>query len=163
MDNIHVWLESKNKSIPITLRGGNLLLIPIDDEIAAEKGHFAVNKKKGELDMFPSIISLVLNSDWTIGLTKQVINESNIAFKKIVPWYAIPFLPKVKSVGVCTKQAGVEIQIKDGDNIAAIVITNDSNKNDSDEPVFCFNFDKNSTFKDEWRIVVPQSAEVVLN
>ena len=80
-----------------------------------------------------------------------------------MPWYAIPFAPKVKSVGVCTKEAGIEVQIKDGDNIISAVTTKNPDKNYGNQSVFCVDFDKTTEFKDNLRIVIPDSAEVMLN
>ena len=161
MDDIRLWLESKSKSISIKILDGNLFIVPVDDEIATEKGQFSVNKQKGEIQGIGNWIPNVPKNDWTIGLTKQVIDESNTAIKKVMPWYSIPFLPKIKSIAVCTKQAGVEVQIKDGDNIVASVTTKDADKNDSNQPVFCTYFDKNTTYKDDLRIVIPDTAEVI--
>ena len=92
MDDIRLWLESKSKSISIKILDGNLFIVPVDDEIATEKGQFSVNKQKGEIQGIGNWIPNVPKNDWTIGLTKQVIDESNTAIKKVMPWYSIPFL-----------------------------------------------------------------------
>ena len=163
MDNIRIWLESKSKSIPLKSYEKNTFIVHVDDEIAAEKGQYAINKKAGELKWAGNWVPIVPKTDWTIGLAKQVIDETNVAIKKILTWYAIPFAPKVKSVGVCTKEAGIEVQIKDGDNIISAVTTKNPDKNYGNQSVFCVDFDKTTEFKDNLRIVIPDSAEVMLN
>ena len=162
IDDVKIWLESQSKSIPIKLLDGNFFIVPIDDQIAEEKGKFAINKKKDEFNGIGNWIQIVPNKDWTIGLMKQVIDETNLAIHSVMPWYSQPFLPKVKSIAVCSKEPGLEIQIKDGDKIAGSVVTKDAEKNDANRPVFCTRFDASTKFSDDSRVVVPDSAEVIL-
>ena len=162
IDDVKIWLESPSKSIPIKILDGNFFIVPVDDQIAEEKGKFAINKKGGEVTGVPSWIQVVPNKDWTIGLMKQVIDETNLAINKFLPWYGRPFAPKVKSIAVCSKEPSLEIQIKDGDKIAGSVVTKDAEKNDANRPVFCTRFDASTKFSDDSRVVVPDSAEVIL-
>ena len=162
IDDVKIWLESQSKSIPIKILDGGFFIVPVDDQIAEEKGTFAMNKKKGEVTGTGTWIQIVQNNDWTIGLMKQVIDETNLAIHKVMPWYSQPFLPKVKSIAVCSKEPGLEIQIKDSDNIIGSVVTKEAEKNDANRPVFCTHFDALTKFSDDSRVVVPDSAEVIL-
>ena len=162
MDDIRIWLESDEKSIAIKMREGSIFMVPVDDQIAAEKGNYSVNKKKGDLSAAIVILPGVPENEWTIGLMKQVIGEANVAIKKTTPWYLMPLIVSVKSVAVCSKQPNVNVQIMDGVTVIATVATKTAAKNDSGEPVFCAFFDSHTEYADGLHVSVPESAEVLL-
>ena len=162
IDDIRIWLEGTEKSMPIKINEGNIFVVPIDDQIAAEKGNYSVNKKKGDLSARIIILPGVPAKEWTIGLMKQVIVEANVAIKKTAPWYFLPFVTSVKSVAVCSKQANVNVQIMNGATAFATVATNSKATNDSGQPVFCTYFDERTEYADSFHVSVPESAEVLL-
>lgn len=162
MDDIHIWLEGENTFIPIKIREGSVFLVPIEDKIAAEKGHYSVNTRKGDLTANALILQTVSDDKWTIGLMKDVVAEANIVIKKVTPWYFMPFAPAIKAVAVCSRQPDVNVQIMDGSIIFATVAAKDKAMNDAGQPVFCALFNMHTEFKDDFHIIVPESAEVLL-
>lgn len=162
VDDVQLWLDGLNESIPIKMLDGGIFVVPINDQIAEQKGSYSINKKKGDLNAFIALVPAVEKNDWTIGLMKQVVANSKNAIDKIVPWYQRPFAMRVDSVAICGKEAGMPLQVMNGDKLIATLSADKKATNDVGGLVFCKFFNGEEKFDDNFRVVVPEGAEALL-
>lgn len=162
LDNIRLWLGDEDNAVPVPVGEGGLFVVPINDKVAANNGHYSINRKKGELDVRVAILPNVPRDAWTIGLMQQVVQDGKAAVKKLLPWYMRAFGIGVDAVAVCGKNPGMPIQVMSGSDVAATVTADKKATNDIGRPVFCKYFTAADQFDASYKVVVPEGAEVLL-
>ncbi|CAN5742981.1 hypothetical protein BH11PSE12_BH11PSE12_04600 [soil metagenome] len=75
IDDLKIWLEGDTESIPVNLQENGVFIVPVNDQIAAQKGHYVVNKKKGELMANYVLESNIAKSTWTYGLIRHTLSD----------------------------------------------------------------------------------------
>lgn len=162
LNNIRLWLGEEADAIPVKVNDGGLFVVPIDHKVAANNGHYSINRKKGELSVRVAILPNVERDAWTIGLMQQVVQDGKAAIKKLLPWYMRAFGIGVDAVAVCGPTAGMPIQLMNGAEVAATVTADKKATNDVGRPVFCKHFGGDDKLDANLKVVVPEGAEVLL-
>lgn len=162
LDNLQLWLGEGENATPVPVGEGGLFVVPINDSVAAEKGHYSINRKKGELKVRVALLPNVPRDAWTIGLMQQVVQDGQAAVKTMLPWYMRAFGIGVDAVAVCSPNAGMPVQVMNGDEVAATFTTDKKATNDIGRPVFCKHFVAADHLDASYKVVVPEGAEVLM-
>jgi hypothetical protein len=161
VDNVKLWLERENESLPIPVSDGGIFIVPVNDEIAANDGRFAINKQKGDLTARIVVLPTMARDAWTIGAVRQSIADARAAIDKFTPWYQKPFAMRVNTVSVCTRKVGVPVKIMQGETVIATLSTSEQARNDADQPVYCQHFKGDENYGQASVLSIPEEAEVL--
>jgi hypothetical protein len=161
IDDVQVWLEGSDSAVPVPVLDGQLFVVPVNDDIARQDGNYSINKPKGAYKFIVVILPAVARGDWTMGTVREAIVDGQSAVSEIFPWYAKPFMGTVRTVSVCTREAGVPVNIMRGETVVASLPTSEKAENDIQQPVFCQHFTGTTAYQDDDRIAVPPAAEVI--
>lgn len=162
LGEVRLSLASESETLPLPLRTGGIIVVPVEERIAAEKGDFVLNRRKGTTQASVLLLPMVADDAWTVGLMRQVVADGQKAIKEAVPWFLRPFAPGVHSVSICGRTAGMPIVLLRGDAPAATVAADARTRNDAGETVFCKHFDGKDGLDEALRVQVPAGAEVLL-
>lgn len=161
VDDIKLWLEGGNDSIPVKVSDGGVFVVPVKDEIAAHDGQFAINKQKGDLTARVVIVPAIDRHAWTLGMVRKSIADAKSAVDEFTPWYQKPFAMRVNTVSVCTKAAGEPVSITQGGAVVATLQTSDKATNDAGQPVYCQHFKGDEKYDQASVLGIPDDAEVL--
>lgn len=161
VDNVKLWLEGEDKSLPIPVSDGGIFVAPVKDEIAASDGRFAINKQKGDLTARIVVLPAVARDAWTIGAVRQSIADARAAIDKFTPWYQKPFAMRVNTVSVCTRKAGVPVKVMQAETVVATLPTSEPARNDADQPVYCQHFRGDEKCDQASVLSIPEDAQVL--
>lgn len=161
VDDIKLWLEGDNESIPVQVSDAGIFVVPVKDEIAAHDGRFAINKQKGDLTARIVIVPAVARNAWTLGMVRKSIADANSAIAEFTPWYQKPFAMHVNTVSVCTRVPDVAVDIVQGGAVVATLPTTAKAKNDAGQPVYCQHFKGDEKYDQASVLHIPDDAEVL--
>jgi hypothetical protein len=165
MDDLRVTLSDSSEDIPVPLRAHQLMRVPVVDSMA-ERGELVVNKPKGSIKGAIAIVPLVEDSEWTIGLIKTAIHDYNgalYALKPILPWYARPFLHETRAIAFCAKSRGASVELEDKGGVIARFSTDEKDKNDLLQDVYCHSVSASTNYPDSARIRLGDGVEAMFN
>ncbi|QNM95434.1 hypothetical protein [Chitinimonas koreensis] len=161
LSDVRISLASERETLPLPVRAGWIVVVPVDERIAAENGDFLLNRKKGTSQASVVLLPTVADDAWTVGRMRQVV-ASGQQVRAQVPWFLRLFAPDIHSVSVCGRAAGMAIVLLRGDVPEATVTADAKSRNDADETVYCKHFDGKDGFDEALRVQVPSGAEVLL-
>lgn len=162
MNDISLWLDGADESLPVHVGEGGVFTVPINDRIAEAHGAYAINKKKGDVGAKLIILPGVPPSEWTVGLMRDVISDAAKVLPQLVPWYLRAVAGRVTSVSVCTRETGAAIALQSGETVVGTFNTEAAAVNEAGQKVFCHHFKPDDTLDRALRVVIPSDAEVLL-
>ena len=162
IDDVRVALQGHGVAMPIKVSEGGVFVVPLNDDIAAQDGHFLVNKGRGELTANIVIQPAVARDAWNVTRVGQVLQDARRAVRAITPWYKRPFANDVQSLAFCEAERGSALQLMDGEQLIATLPMNEPAVNDINQPVFCKIFDGEDKYPGHYRVVMPEQATVLL-
>jgi hypothetical protein len=107
------------------------------------------------------VLPAVARDAWTIGAVRQSIADARAAIGKFTPWYLKPFVMRVNTVSVCTRNAGVPVKVMQGETVIATLPTRKQGRNAADQPVYCQHFKGNENYGQGSVLSMPEEAELV--
>jgi hypothetical protein len=161
VDDVKLWLEGESESIPVQVSDAGIFVVPVKDDIAAHDGRFAINKQKGDLTARVVILPAISRDAWTLGMVRKSITDARSAIDKFTPWYQKPFAMRMNTVSVCTKTAGVPVNIVQAGAVVATLPTSEKARNDADQPVYCQHFKGDEKYDQASVLAIPDGAEVL--
>lgn len=162
IDDVRVALQGDGAPIPIKVGEGGVFVVPLNEEIADQRGSFLVNKSKGELTASMVIQPSVARDAWTVARVAQVLHDARLAVRAITPWYKRPFASDVQSLAFCAQEQGSALQLMQGEQLIATIPMNQPAVNDINQPVYCKAFDGEDKYPGHYRVVMPEQATVLL-
>lgn len=162
IDDVRVALQGDGAPIPIKVGEGGVFIVPLNEEIADQRGSFLVNKSKGELTASMVIQPSVARDAWTVARVAQVLHDARLAVRAITPWYKRPFASDVQSLAFCAQEQGSALQLMQGEQLIATIPMNQPAVNDIKQPVYCKAFDGEDKYPGHYRVVMPEQATVLL-
>lgn len=162
IDDVRVALQGDGAPIPIKVGEGGVFIVPLNEEIADQRGSFLVNKSRGELTASMVIQPSVARDAWTVARVAQVLHDARLAVRAITPWYKRPFASDVQSLAFCAQEQGSALQLMQGEQLIATIPMNQPAVNDIKQPVYCKAFDGEDKYPGHYRVVMPEQASVLL-
>ena len=162
IDDVRVALQGDGAPIPIKVGEGGVFIVPLNEEIADQRGSFLVNKSKGELTASMVIQPSVARDAWTVARVAQVLHDARLAVRAITPWYKRPFASDVQSLAFCAQEQGSALQLMQGEQLIATIPMNQPAVNDINQSVYCKAFDGEDKYPGHYRVVMPEQATVLL-
>jgi len=165
LDDLQVWLEGGNESLPVARQADGLFMVPVNDRMAEDSGHFLINKKTEDLSVNLVLVPTLPREAWTIGAMRHLLDDARGSVGKLLPWYQKPVVWAVTrklAVSVCSRLRDVPLTLLDGARVVATVRTSEEARNHAQETVFCHRFDGEEAYPESTRVVIPEDAEVLL-
>ena len=162
IDDVRVALQGDGAPMPIKVGEGGVFIVPLNEEIAEQRGSFLVNKSRGELTASMVIQPSVARDAWTVARVAQVLHDARLAVRAITPWYKRPFASDVQALAFCAAEQGTALQLMQGEQLIATIPMNEPAVNDIKQPVYCKAFDGEDKYPGHYRVVMPEQATVLL-
>lgn len=165
LDDLQVWLEGEHEAMPVVRQADGLFVVPVNDRLAEESGHFLINKKSEDLSVNLVLVPTLPREAWTIGAMRHLLDDARGSVGKLLPWYQKPVVWAVTrrlAVSVCSRLRDVPLTLLDGARVVATVRTGEEARNHAQETVFCHRFDGEEAYPESTRVVIPEDAEVLL-
>lgn len=165
LEDVQVWLEGEHEAMPVARQADGLFVVPVNDRLAEDSGHFLINKKSEDLSVNLVLVPTLPREAWTIGAVRHLLADARGSVGKLLPWYQKPVVWAVTrklAVSVCSRLRDVPLALLDGDRIVATVRTSEEARNHAQETVFCHRFDGEEAYPESTRVVIPEDAEVLL-
>lgn len=162
IDDVRVALQGHGAPVSVRVAEGGVFVVPINDEIAEQDGSFLVNKGRGELTASMVIQPAVPREAWTMERVAQVLRDARLAVRAITPWYKRWFSSDVKALAFCAPERGGALQLKQGEQLIAILPMSEAAMNDINQPVYCKMFDGEDKYPGQYRVVMPEQATVLI-
>ena len=165
LDDLQVWLEGEHEAMPVVRQADGLFVVPVNDRLAEDGGHFLINKKSEDLSVNLVLVPTLPREAWTIGAMRHLLDDARGSVGKLLPWYQKPVVWAVTrklAVSVCSRLRDVPLALLDGARVVATVRTSEEARNHAQETVFCHRFDGEEAYPESTRVVIPEDAEVLL-
>lgn len=165
LEDVQVWLEGAHEALPVARGPDGLFLVPVNDRLAEESGHFLINRLSEDLSVNLVLVPTLPREAWTIGAMRQLLQDARGSVGKLLPWYQKPVVWAVTrklAVSVCSRLRDVPVALLDGERVVATVRTSMELRNHAQETVFCHRFDGEEDYPESTRVVIPEEAEVLL-
>ena len=165
VDDLQVWLEGEHETMPVARRADGLFMVPVNERLAEEHGHFLINRRSEDLSVNLVLVPTLPREAWTIGAVRHLLDDARGAVGKLLPWYQTPMVWAVTrklGVSVCSRLRDVPVDLLDGDRVVATVHTSRELRNHAQETVFCHRFDGREDYPESTRVVIPEDGEVLL-
>lgn len=165
LEDVQVWLEGEHDALPVARGADGLFLVPVNDRLAEESGHFLINRRSEDLSVNLVLVPTLPREAWTIGAMRQLLRDARGAVGKLLPWYQKPVVwaaTRKLAVSVCSRLRDVPVSLLDGERLVATVHTSLELRNHAQETVFCHRFDGEEDYPESTRVVIPEEAEVLL-
>lgn len=165
LEDVQVWLEGEHGAMPVARQADGLFVVPVNDRLAEDSGHFLINKKSEDLSVNLVLVPTLPRDAWTIGAVRHLLQDARGSVGKLLPWYQKPVVWAVTrklGVSVCSRLRDAPLTMLDGDRIVATVRTSEEARNHAQETVFCHRFDGEEAYPESTRVVIPEDAEVLL-
>lgn len=165
LEDVRVWLEGEHDALPVARGADGLFLVPVNDRLAEESGHFLINRRSEDLSVNLVLVPTLPREAWTIGAMRQLLQDARGSVGQLLPWYQKPVVWAVTrklAVSVCSRLRDVPVSLLDGERVVATVRTSTELRNHAQETVFCHRFDGEEDYPESTRVVIPEEAEVLL-
>lgn len=165
LEDVQVWLEGEHEAMPVARGADGLFLVPVNERLAEDRGHFLINKRSEDLSINLVLVPTLPREAWTIGAMRQLLADARGSVGKLLPWYQKPVVWAVTrrlAVSVCSRMRDVPVSLLDGERVVATVRTSEELRNHAQETVFCHRFDGEESYPESTRVLIPEDAEVLL-
>lgn len=165
LEDVQVWLEGEHEAMPVARGADGLFLVPVNERLAKDRGHFLINKRSEDLSVNLVLVPTLPREAWTIGAMRHLLADARGSVGKLLPWYQKPMVWAVTrklAVSVCSRMRDVPLTLVDGERVVATVRTSEELRNYAQETVFCHRFDGEEGYPESTRVLIPEDAEVLL-
>jgi len=164
-DDLEIWLEGAHELVAVRPERSGVFVVPVLDQVALDKGHFLINKRKEDLSVNLVLVPLLAADGWTIGGVRSLLADARGSVGKLLPWYRKPVVWAVTrrlSVSVCSRLRDAAVTLVDGGQVLARLPASEELRNYANETVFCRSFKGDEAYPPASRLVLPEDAEVLL-
>lgn len=164
-DDLEIWLEGGRDTVPVRPERSGVFVVPVLQQVAIDKGHFLINKRKEDLQVNLVLVPTLAPDGWTIGGVRSLLQDVRGSVGKLLPWHQKPMVWAVTrklSVSVCSRLRDAAVTLVDGDQVVARLAASEELRNYANQTVFCRSFDGNERYPAASRLVLPEDAEVLL-
>lgn len=164
-DDLEIWLEGERDTVPVRLEPSGVFVVPVIDQVAHEKGHFLINKRKEDLRVNLVLVPTMAPDGWTIGGVRSLLEDARGSVGRLLPWYQKPVVWAVTrklSVSVCSRMRDAAVTLVDGEQVVAKLAASEELRNYANETVFCRSFHGDERYPAASRLVIPEDGEVLL-
>jgi hypothetical protein len=164
-DDLQIWLEGEHGAVPVRPEPSGVYVVPVVDQVAADKGHFIINKRKEDLSVNLVLVPVLPADGWTVGGVRSLLQDARGSVGKLLPWYQKPVVWAVTrklSLSVCSHMRDAAVMLVDGEQVVARLAANEELRNYANETVFCHSFRGDEGFPAASRLVIPEDGEVLL-
>ena len=164
-DDLEIWLEGERATVPVRAERSGVFVVPVNDQVAQEKGHFLINKRKEDLRVNLVLVPLLAPEGWTIGGVRSLLEDARGSVGRLLPWYQKPVVWAVTrklSVSVCSRMRDAAVRLVAGDQVVATLAASEELRNYANETVFCHSFNGDEAYPAASRLVIPEDGEVLL-
>ena len=164
-DDLEIWLEGEREIVAVRPERSGVYVVPVIDQLAQEKGHFLINKRKEDLSVNLVLVPLTAADGWTIGGVRSLLADARGAVGRLLPWYQKPvvwLVTRKLSVAVCSRLHDAAVTLVEGGHVLATLPASEELRNYANETVFCRRFDGDEAYPAASRLVLPQDAQVLL-
>lgn len=165
IEDLQVWLEGEHETMPVARRADGLFMVPVNDRLAEDHGHFLINRRSEDLSVNLVLVPTLPREAWTIGAMRHLLEDARGSVGKLLPWYQKPMVWAVTrklGVSVCSRLRDVPVALLDGERLVATLHTSQELRNHAQETVFCHRFDGREDYPENTRVVIPEDGEVLL-
>ncbi|MGX4641743.1 hypothetical protein [Massilia sp. SYSU DXS3249] len=164
-DDLEIWLEGEHDTVAVRPERSGVFVVPVIDQVATEKGHFLINKRKEDLSVNLVLVPLLAPDGWTIGGVRSLLQDARGSVGRLLPWYQKPVVWAVTrklSVSVCSRMRDAAVTLVDGEHVVATLPASEELRNYANQTVFCRSFNGEERYPAASRLVLPDDAEVLL-
>lgn len=164
-DDLEIWLEGERATVPVRLEPSGVFVVPVSDQVAAEKGHLLINKRKDHINVNLVLVPVLPPHGWTIGGVRSLLEDARASVGRLLPWYQKPVLWAVTrklSVSVCSRMRDAAVTLVDGNQVVARLAASEELRNYANQTVFCRSFNGDEAYPAASRLVIPEDGEVLL-
>ena len=164
-DDLEIWLEGVQDTVAVRPERSGVFVVPVIDQVAIDKGHFLINKRKEDLSVNLVLVPLLGPDGWTIGGVRSLLEDARGSVGSLLPWYRKPVVWAVTrklSVSVCSRTRDAAVSLVDGTHVVATLPVSEELRNYANQTVFCRSFNGEERYPAASRLVLPEDAEVLL-